>query len=346
MRYGENKERSAELLRLVLPLMAQQSAAFHPLSYTLWYEHVAGVNPSLSRVLSAHLQTGSPLTEQEVHRLHAQHVMARDVEALERLQEQLRALLAETARTAANAGVEAGQFGQALEQHKAQLSEASGVDVSHMVAELLKETVRMQATTQSLTEKLQASAQEVSTLNERLQRAQTEALIDPLTGLKNRRGLERALADTFGEAAPLPGAALLVADIDHFKKINDTYGHLLGDKVIRAVAQVIHDNIKGRDIAARIGGEEFAVLLPETSAQGAAALAEQIRVAVSRGRLHRGEHDEVSGSVTLSVGVAVGRAGETLETLMQRADEALYAAKKGGRNRVHEARSSAAPRLN
>ncbi len=113
MRYSQDKEKSAELLRLVLPLMARQSAAFHPLSYALWYEHVSGINPALTQVLEKKLVGDAPLTDDEVYRLHAQHIVARDVEALERLQDQLRILLAETARTAADAGAEAGQFGDA-----------------------------------------------------------------------------------------------------------------------------------------------------------------------------------------------------------------------------------------
>ncbi len=125
-----------------------------------------------------------------------------------------------------------------------------------------------------------------------------------------------------------------MADIDFFKKINDTYGHLLGDKVIRAVAQVIHANVKGRDIAARVGGEEFAVLLPETTVTGAKALAEQIRTAVARGRIHRGDRDEQIGGVTLSIGVAMAEPEEALEALIGRADAALYEAKRTGRNRV------------
>ena len=108
--------------------------------------------------------------------------------------------------------------------------------------------------------------------------------------------------------------------------------------MIRAVAQVMHANIKGRDIAARVGGEEFAVLLPETTAQGAAALAQQIRTAVARGRIYRGDREAHIGSVTLSVGVAIATPGETLEHLIHRADEAMYAAKRAGRNRVCQAR--------
>jgi diguanylate cyclase len=335
LRYSQDKEKSAELLRLVLPLMARQSAAFHPLSYALWYEHVCGINPTLTQVLEKKLAGNAPLTDDDVYRLHAQHIVARDVDVLERLQEQLRALLVETARTAATAGAEAGQFGSALEQHKAQLEGADTNDsVGRVIEELIHETVRIQSATQLLTQRLEASAEEVNALNDRLERAQQEALHDALTGLKNRRGLERAVEDAASSGAGLAGAALLVADIDHFKKINDTYGHLLGDKVLRAVAQVLHANIKGKDTSARIGGEEFAALLPGTTLDGARALAEQIRTAVSRGRIHRGEKDENIGGVTLSIGVAVAAPTESLEQLIARADAALYEAKRTGRNRV------------
>ena len=116
--------------------------------------------------------------------------------------------------------------------------------------------------------------------------------------------------------------------------VNDTYGHVLGDKVIRAVAHVLRSSIKGRDVAARLGGEEFAVLLPQTSLLGAAALAEQIRRTVEQGRICRPDGDESIGQVTLSVGVAAAKPGDTLEALLERADAAMYTAKRAGRNRV------------
>src|SRR5882757_866175 len=117
MRYLENKERSTEILRLALPLMARQLAAFHPLSYALWYEHCAGMNPDLSRVLDTRLTSNNALTEADVWRLYAQHIAARDMEAFERLQLQLRNLLEDTAQSAACASNQAAEFGQSLEGH-------------------------------------------------------------------------------------------------------------------------------------------------------------------------------------------------------------------------------------
>jgi diguanylate cyclase len=203
-----------------------------------------------------------------------------------------------------------------------------------LVGDMLTDTHKMQAVTTDLSSKLQARTSEVNVLTESLRRAQSEALLDSLTGLKNRRGLERAIEDLLREPDGLLGSALLLADIDHFKVVNDTYGHVLGDKVIRAVAHVLRSSIKGRDVAARLGGEEFAILLPQTSLNGAAAVAEQIRGTVAQGRICRPDGNESIGQVTLSVGVAVAKVGDTLEALLERADAAMYTAKRGGRNRI------------
>jgi diguanylate cyclase len=335
MRYLENKERSTEILRLALPLMARQLAAFHPLSYALWYEHCAGINPDLSQVLDSRLTSNNALTESDVWRLYAQHIAARDMEAFERLQLQLRNLLEDTALSAQSASAQAAEFGKSLKSHAESLSVPQGPDqIGQIVADILADTQKMQTLGEELSAKLQARTNEVNSLTESLRRAQSEALLDSLTGLKNRRGLERAVEDLLREPSGLSGSALLLADIDHFKVVNDTYGHVLGDKVIRAVAHVLRSNIKGRDVAARLGGEEFAVLLPQTSLTGAAAVAEQIRGTVAQGRICRPDGNESIGQVTLSVGVAVAHPGDTLEALLERADAAMYTAKRAGRNRV------------
>ena len=332
MRYQQNKQESAEILRTALTFMGKQEAAFHPPSYALWYEHVAGINPDLTKVLDERLSLSTPLTDADVWRMHAQYILTRDVDAFERIRDRLRFLLEETSHAATSAGAHASHYGQVLESHTARLKQTLGLEmIRDVVAELLADTQNMCLVTSELSEQLKRSAQEVQTLTQRLEQAQTEALLDPLTGLNNRRGLERSIQETGGIPA---GCALLLADIDNFKNINDTHGHLLGDKVLRAVAQVIRACVKGQDIAARMGGEEFAVLLPETSVQGAAALAEKIRHATSKVSIRRIDRNEYVGNVTLSVGVAGGQAADTLELLVERADSALYVAKRGGRNRV------------
>lgn len=335
MRYTQTKETSAEILRLTLPLMAQHSAAYHPQTYTIWYEHTAGINPRLSNEIEQRLSKRESLTDDDVWRLHTNFVIARDADALERMQQRLQALLQDTATAATSAGLEATQFNQTLQVHQSQLLQPMAVDlISSIVAELITDTERMRIATRELADQLERSAQEVHDLTEQLKQAEHQAKLDPLTGMLNRRGFEQRIRCFVDDAGSLGGGVMLLADIDHFKVLNDSYGHLLGDKVLRAVAQVICGSIKGRDIAARIGGEEFAVFLPDTTIAGATTLAKQICAATASRSIRRNGLEQPVDRVTLSIGVAVGAPSDTLEALLHRADQAMYAGKRAGRNRV------------
>lgn len=165
--------------------------------------------------------------------------------------------------------------------------------------------------------------------------ATRQAMTDQLTGLNNRRCFDdlsaRELAAAKAAGRPL---ALLLLDIDHFKSLNDTYGHIAGDLALAEVAKAVQQCARVRDVPARMGGEEFAVLCPDTPAEAAMALAERIREAVAALRLT----DPTAGplrQVTVSVGVATLRAPDAKVTdLVARADGALYACKRGGRNQV------------
>jgi diguanylate cyclase len=335
MRYTETKERSAEILRLTLPLMGQHRAAYHPQTYTIWYEHVSGINPRLSAELDQRLARKESLSDDDVWRLHANFVIARDAEVLERMHQRLQNLLSDTATAASSAGLEATQFNQTLQLHKSQLTRPLAIDlITNIVAELITDTERMRMVTHELSEQLERSTQEAAHLSEQLKQAEHQAKLDPLTGMLNRRGLEQRVESFMEDVGSLHGGVMLLADIDHFKQLNDTYGHLLGDKVIRSVAQLISESIKGRDIAARIGGEEFAIFLPETTVEGATVLAKRICAATASRSIRRNGADQSVDRVTISIGVAASTVTDTLETLLDRADKAMYAGKNAGRNRV------------
>jgi diguanylate cyclase len=338
MHYAQDRARSEEILKLALPLMGRQAAGFNPWSYALWYEHCAGVNPALSRVLEGRLAVNSPLTDEDVRRLYTEHIVARDIRQYEGLRDEMYRILKDTAANTEVAGERACAFDRALAGHAEQLTCARApATIRDTVSDLRTDTQKMRAMTAELSAKLQASKEEVAVLTESLQLARSEALFDSLTGLRNRRGFEQAVTELQLQRGDLAGTALMMVDIDHFKVVNDRHGHVLGDKVLRAIAHVLKSNIKGRDVAARYGGEEFAVLLPETSLSGAAALGRQICSLVAHGRIKPSDGQGTIGQVTLSMGVAMAREAESLEELLVRADAALYSAKRLGRNRVEVA---------
>jgi diguanylate cyclase len=128
--------------------------------------------------------------------------------------------------------------------------------------------------------------------------------------------------------------SLMLADIDHFKAFNDTYGHLTGDQVLRLVGMAIKQTVKGQAVAARYGGEEFGIILPRTALREAITVGDQIRRAVMGKELMKRSTGEHLGRITVSIGVASYRRGDTIQSLIERADGCLYAAKRNGRNRL------------
>ncbi len=331
MKYRHNKEESAEYLRRALPLMSNQNAALHPVSYAVWYEYVSGMNTALNAATDALLARRAPLGEDEVTALFERHIADINSEAASSIAAGFQRILGEISQSTGVAAHEADVFGDMLQQLSQDCERRpAAIDLKT----LLTGTQVMQTSVAALKTQLDSSQREIDQLREEVTRARDASLIDSLTGLANRRGFDQRLADCLAGSGADNVPCLLMCDIDHFKNINDTYGHLFGDKVIRAVAAVIRENVKGRDVAARYGGEEFVVLLPDTSLQGAEALAEQIRHAIEKGRIRRGNSDETVARVTLSLGVARYQPGEAPTAFIERADRALYASKQNGRNRV------------
>jgi diguanylate cyclase (GGDEF)-like protein len=159
-----------------------------------------------------------------------------------------------------------------------------------------------------------------------------ESITDPLTGLLNRRRFtELANREVTRSRRHRLVFSVLMLDIDHFKRINDTYGHPVGDLAIKAVAEVCTQALRPHDLLARYGGEEFVLTLPQTESEGAHTVAERIR-AKTETLTVPSEHGPVR--FTVSIGISTYQSGQPLECVVARADEALYEAKQSGRNRV------------
>jgi diguanylate cyclase len=333
MRYKETREQTSELLRMVLPQMARHSAGFHPMSYALWYEYLAGLNPGLSAAVDARLAERNSFTDSDVIELYERHVAQREAQTSATVSADIARLVQSVDGAATEAGKKVRHFGQELDGYRQQLQQEIGAEeLTEVVRALIQDTTRVRDTTEEFNDQLKKSSQEVERLRVELEVAQGLACRDPLTGLLNRRGFDQQLQREWEAASGV--SSLLIVDIDQFKAINDAHGHLLGDKVIMAVARALHICASTHGPIARIGGEEFSALLLQASAETALSVAEQVRTAVERGRIRRAEAGDSVGGVTVSIGIASSLEGEQFESLMLRADRALYQSKAAGRNRI------------
>jgi len=352
MEYHDTVERSTDLLRKALPLMSRQAAGLHPVSYAVWYAYVADPASALHQEVDAHLAQHGTLDEAATEALYRRHLAEVDAGAARRVADGMQQLLDGMSASAALAGDQTARYGHTLERLTAALGPDDAPAVPPQPAalqEVREHTQQMQAAMARLQQKLDESQREINSLRDEVRRARHESLVDALTGLANRRAFDRRLAACLAADAAVLGrppsgepVSLVMIDIDHFKRVNDSYGHAFGDQVLRAVAQVLKAMVPEGAMAARVGGEEFALVLPGLPLVQAQALAEKLRATVAASRIRRkGAGDaKADGSerITVSLGVAVfAQTEETAAAFADRADRALYAAKQGGRDRVEVA---------
>ncbi|MCK9989833.1 MAG: diguanylate cyclase [Rugosibacter sp.] len=336
MKYNHTKVESAEYLRLALPHMSKHDAPLNPISYAVWYEYVSGMNHALKVAIDTLLVRNMPLTTDDIQSLFNRHIADIDSDTVAAISEQFQRILGGISTSTGEAAKEADQFGKTLlDIEKNSALPGATIDLKT----LIKSTQAMHAATVALQTKLTESQSEIAALREEVSRARDASMMDALTGLNNRRSFDQSLAKCLAEIKnekndPDKLPCLLMCDIDHFKLVNDSYGHLFGDRVIRAVANVLTANVKGQDTAARYGGEEFVVLLPDTPLEGAHILAEKIRRTIELGRIKKGGNEDATTKVTISLGVARYMPDETVSSFIERTDKALYKAKRAGRNQV------------
>ena len=172
-------------------------------------------------------------------------------------------------------------------------------------------------------------------LKDNFQRSLEMAVTDSLTGLYNRRYMTNHLATLVDEGAHGgKSLALMILDIDFFKAVNDTYGHAAGDEILKEFANRLSTNVRGIDLACRLGGEEFVIVMPDTDADTAMTIAERLRMRIAERAFQTDTEQMID--VTVSIGLAVAHwPNDDAEALLQRADQALYRAKREGRNRVN-----------
>jgi diguanylate cyclase len=331
-----DQERARAFADAALTAMAKYRIAPTPRNFTVWFTHVAGENAELSRTIDILISNGQEFTEQQNELIYGQFFSAGpEVQDLIAAGSRLDGMIADMLSTLGVAGEDARRYGESLATFNDGVSQRAVKDMQLAVETMLRETHRMVERNRALEAQLQNSSAEIDNLRHDLDDMRRVSLVDALTGIANRKCFDQRLREA-ATAAMEHGTslALIMIDIDHFKQFNDTYGHQIGDGVLRLVARTLREGTKGRDLVARYGGEEFAVILIGSNLNGATSVAEQLRKSVGSKRItKKGAGGGSLGSITLSLGVAAYVPGEPLSRLVSRADQALYLAKRTGRNR-------------
>jgi diguanylate cyclase len=308
-----------------------------PRNYEIWYAYATGQNPSLNQIVKDLLARDGTLRDADLEQAGARFVspggIADQIDTVgSRMNDEIERVVA-TMDTAVGS---TNTYSDNLDRVSETLGDIKKRDdLRAVIADLVLSLGEMKEMNRTLESRLDSSRSEISQLRKNLEIIRNESQSDPLTGLANRKSfdllLPKAMAEAVERNEPL---SLMIGDIDHFKKFNDTWGHLTGDQVLRLVASLLKENFKGRDIIARYGGEEFVIVLPNTKLRSAYAVADQFRRAVMSKVVTNRMTGQNLGRVMMSVGVAHARATDTVESLIGRADACLYAAKRNGRNRV------------
>jgi diguanylate cyclase len=305
-----------------------------PENFRLWYMYHSGSSQALREELDARVAEGRPLGPDDLAALHARHCLEEpQAVALDMVARQIEASLEEGLALLTGAGADAERYGAALAD-AGQAIAAGSPALAEVLGRLLADTQELCRRSHAVAERLRERADESHQLRLALEEARRAAQTDALTGLPNRRGFDDSMANLLQGEGPL---SLAVLDIDHFKAVNDTYGHAAGDVVLRGVARVLRAGLAAGEWPARVGGEEFAVVLPGAGQEEARTRGEALRRAVAGIDFLAGA-EGARFSVTVSLGVAEHRRGEAAEALIARADTALYTAKRRGRDRVVIAR--------
>jgi diguanylate cyclase len=321
----------------VIDLLAEAAIPPTPPNYELWLHYKLATNHDLRREIESMRSRGEPFTDMVCKDLYDRYfadpaIAAEMAETSERIAKELAALVA----TLSSAGDQTGSYGQALSRAQSTLEQNPDINtLKNVISDLTFATKQMADSNRILSSQLRDASSEMTQLRASLVKVRAEAMSDGLSGLGNRKMFDLTLRQRFSEAAAdRTDLCLLLCDIDHFKKFNDTWGHPTGDQIIRFIASSMQKAALPDYLPARYGGEEFAMIMPRTGLAEARMVAESLRVAIESKKLFRRSTNEDLGRVTISVGIAKRTATDTPASLLERADAALYASKRGGRNRV------------
>lgn len=328
MSLDENYQVTSNFSELTHDFLSSHLIAPTPVNYSVIYLYISNKNNLLTAAIDKKLQHGELITADFIADLFKRYVsFSQQVEntVLSPFKETLSKTLDQISQQVSNE-VKSTQNLQKLDKLLTNTEHHKSIE--HIVGYLFKTINNTKAQHQALSKELSTSQQEINRLKDKLASSREEALVDSLTGLLNRRGCDDKL-----QALSFTGMhSSLAIDIDHFKKVNDDFGHFVGDKVIQRIAKTIQSHVSEHDLAVRFGGEEFLVIMTNKSIPEAKRVAENIRLSVSKLKLVQKETNTQLPPITVSIGIAQNSNMPDWTSLFEQADSALYRAKNSGRN--------------
>lgn len=334
---NKQTDRSVLLGEKALGYIKYNQTSASPDSYELWFNYASGLKPELNNKIKMLLKESPRIDQNQLDELYNTYFHNTQVD--DRMQEigtkvstELKDIMELVGSSLANTE----SYSESLEIFTSELADIKDEgSLRMMISSMAAATFEMAQNTRELESNLANSQKQISALNQNIESIKAESMTDALTNIANRKRfdltIQKEISNALETKEPL---CLVLADIDHFKAFNDNYGHQTGDQVLRLVASILNTNVKGRDLAARYGGEEFAIILPQTEIKAAVIVAEQIRKAVMNKELIKKSTGEKLGRVTMSLGIALFKPKDTIESIIARADKCLYAAKHAGRNQI------------
>lgn len=336
MKYGDDVSTAIALLKRTLPEMNRRNIASTPNNYAIWYEYVTGENKRLVSAIQELDKTNTFYSTEILQSLYNEFISDAHEAAVNQLSESVREIIHDFLEKVGKEGEDLNHYAQTLASVHSRVGKINQIeDIKDLIQLLLSETKKREQATQSMQTMLENMSLEMKKLRTEVAKLNSEATTDSLTKVNNRRAFDVEVEGLIGlcksDEKPL---SLILVDIDHFKLFNEKFGQSIGDKVLRFVASLIKNNIKGNDSVSRFGGEQFAILLPETKLEGAMSVAENIREKLARQTLSDSAAKIELGTITASFGVTCYQAHDSSDDMINKVNQALREAKKSGRNKV------------